>query len=175
MHSAPIIFIGTLTSDTGDAYRFRVEERFKGVTGPAISVLGSVYEGSSEYAGTGKRYLVFANTFRFEDGTRAILSNCSRNMRLLEHSQPLLRQLRRERDGQRMSALYGSLLTDPYDPGGRYLPGARLTFQSDRATFTVTTDAQASYAIDRMPPGSYRVTVDLPEEYELADDSSRTA
>jgi hypothetical protein len=42
-----------------------------------------------------------------------------------------------------------------------------LTFQSDRATFKVTTDTQASYAIDRMPPGSYRVLADLPPEFEL--------
>jgi hypothetical protein len=142
---APIIFIGTLVSETAGEYHFRVQEGFKGVKGSTITVLNTVYEGSSGFAGTGKRYLVFADTFKFEDGTRPIFSGCSRNMRLLEASQPLLRQLRRERDGQRMSALYGSLLTDPYDlGGGRFLPGVRLTFQSDRATFKVTTDTQAS-------------------------------
>ena len=69
--AAPIVFLGTIESISDGTFHFRVEEGFAGVNGSTIDVVDiAPVEGSTGYAESEKRYLVFAQSVRYEDGSR---------------------------------------------------------------------------------------------------------
>ena len=169
--AAPVIFLGTIESVSDGTFHFRVEERFAGVKGNTIDIIdiGPV-EGSTGYAESVKRYLVFAQTVRYQDGSNhAYVGGCGRQMIPFDGAGPDLEQLRREKRGRRVASAFGTLFRTAYDDTDfleprdtGVLPNIVLKFQSDRAVVTATTRSDGTFVIERLPKGTYRIAADLP-------------
>ncbi|MBI3400743.1 MAG: hypothetical protein HY048_04925 [Acidobacteria bacterium] len=115
--AAPIIFLGTIESISNGTFHFRVEEGFAGVKGSTIDIVEvPPIEGSTGYAESVKRYLVFAQTVRFDDGTEhAYVGGCGRQMIPFRGAGPDLEQLRREKRGRRVASSFGTLFRTGYE------------------------------------------------------------
>jgi hypothetical protein len=174
--AAPIIFLGTIESNSDGTFHFRIEERFAGVKGSTIDVIaGEAIEGTTGYDENVKRYLVFAQTVRFDDGSEhAYVGGCGRQMIPFRWAGPDLEQLHRERRGRRVASAFGTLFRtgyegsnflEPQDTG--VLPNVVLRFQSDRATVTTKTRPDGTFVVDRLPKGTYRIAADLPNGLKL--------
>jgi hypothetical protein len=180
--SAPIIFLGT---EWGDGYtlHFRVEEAFAGVTSDTIDIVNvPVVEGVSGYVDDVNRYLVFADVDRFMKEPH-VGGNCGVGgyMRPASSAGPLLEQLRHEKRGEHVDAIYGRLSRwfsadsrglwseSELDLGA--LSDVPLTFQSTNATVRTTTQADGTFVVESLPVGTYRVAADLPPGLELTEPS----
>ena len=169
--AAPVVFLGTIESTSDGAFHFRVEERFAGVKGSTIDIIDiAPVEGSTGYDESVKRYLVFAQTVRFDDGSEhAYVGGCGRQMIPFRWAGPDLEQLRREKRGRRVASAFGTLFRTAYE-GSTFLeprdtgvlPNVVLRFQSDRATVTTKTRPDGTFVVDRLPKGTYRIAADLP-------------
>jgi len=157
-----------------------VDEAFRGVeAGRTVDVvLAGLFEGPSGYEGASKRYLVFGSRDTFDGKTLAQLRDCRRNMVEISRAGALLEQLRRKQRGERVATLYGRLKQwrsgDPpvyttWD-GGTTLPweGIRVTARSGGRTVTTTTRAGGTFMFERLRPGKYVITADLPVALENA-------
>jgi len=176
--SAPIIFLGSIESVNDSTFHFRVEERFAGVKGSTIDIVGiDPVEGSTGYDESVKRYLVFAQTVRFEDGSEhAYVGGCDRQMIPFPFAGPDLEQLRRETRGRRVASAFGTLFRTGYDGSNFLRPrdtgglaNVVLTFRSDRVTASTKTRADGTFVVERLPAGTYRIAADLPYGLKLAD------
>jgi hypothetical protein len=178
--SAPIVFLGTIESIGVDGLlHFRVEERFAGgKRGGTVAILPvTPVEGSTGYDASTTRYLVFAQTVRFEDGSEhAYVGGCGRQMIPFRWAGPDLEQLRREKAGRRVASAFGTLIRTGYE-GSIFLepqdtdvlPNVVLRFQSDRATVTTKTRPDGTFVVDRLPKGTYRIAADLPGGLKLGE------
>ncbi|HTM27279.1 MAG TPA: carboxypeptidase-like regulatory domain-containing protein [Vicinamibacterales bacterium] len=174
--AAPVIFLGSIESINDGTFHFRVEERFAGVKGSTIDIIDiAPVEGSTGYDESVKRYLVFAQTVRFDDGREhAYVGGCGRQMIPFPGAGPDLEQLRRQKRGRRVAAAYGTLVRTMYesssmwDPGDAgALPDVVLRFQSNGATVTAKTRSDGTFVVERLPKGTYRITADLPVGLKL--------
>jgi len=174
--AAPIVFLGSIESTGDGTFRFRVEEGFAGVNGNTIDLIDiSPVEGSTGYDESVKRYLVFAQTVLYEDGSvHGYVGGCGRQMIPFRWAGPDLEQLRREKRGRRVASAFGTLFRtanqdstflEPRDTG--VLPNVVLKFQSDRATVTTKTRSDGTFVVDRLPKGTYRIAADLPRGLKL--------
>ena len=180
METAPVIFLGTLASETKDGYyHFTVEERFKGVDRREIDVFGlPTVEGSTGFSGVGKKYLVFARTTKLDDGkVETWVGGCGHQMVDSTYAPALLEQLRREKRRQPRAAVYGLVIRSQYNSVGSYndsfdgpMPSIAVHLQSRGRTFTATTNEAGAFTFDRLPNGTYRVSADLPKGLRLGQD-----
>ena len=168
------VFVGTVTGENNDAYRFHVTEAFKGVTGDTFeveAVPGMSFTGFE----TGKQYLVFAYTLTVEDGTKYHLARGCGLTREFEYAQAALEQIRAEKNGERVASVYGTLLrmapeTLAWDQiYERPLPGVIIRLQSGKKSYEAKTDEHGAYAFSRLPPGTYQASADLPLNLTLGD------
>ena len=168
------MFVGTVTGENNDAYRFHVTEAFKGVTGDTFeveAVPGMSFTGFE----TGKQYLVFAYTLTVEDGTKYHLARGCGLTREFEYAQAALEQIRAEKNGERVASVYGTLLrmapeTLAWDQiYERPLPGVIIRLQSGKKSYEAKTDEHGAYAFSRLPPGTYQASADLPLNLTLGD------
>jgi hypothetical protein len=99
---------------------------------------------------------------------------CS-NTRELKYAAALVEQLRAEKSGKRVAAVYGTLvrtvqshmaLGDEYD---RPLINVMIRLQSGRRSFETKTGEHGVYAFNRLPPGTWQVSAELPPNLELGD------
>lgn len=173
--SAEVIFVGTLTAADGPEYRFRVEERFRGLRRNAATFVDFGIEGSAGFGGVGKRYVVFGDRLDAEsdrEKTPVIRAkDCGFNMKQLPSGNDLVRQLRAEAGGRSVAPLYGELvagtedaLNDIYATAIRPLPGIRIRAfdRGGRIVAETTTAADGSYAFKRLAMGDYIITADIP-------------
>jgi hypothetical protein len=174
--AAPIVFVGTIESIRDGTLHFLVEEGFAGVKGRTIDIDKiQPVEGSTGYDDSVKRYLVFAQSVRFDDDSEhAYVGGCGRQMIPFTWAGPDLEQLRREKRGRPVASAFGTLFLtgngdsgflEPRDTG--VLPNVVLTFQSDRATVTTKTRPDGTFVVDRLPKGTYRIAADLPRGLKL--------
>jgi hypothetical protein len=171
------VFVGSLTAKTPQ-YRFRVDEKIKGVTGDSFDVEAFPCIGY-EYFQVGKRYLVFVDVIRLDDGEHLFAHKCGPT-RELKYAQAILQQMRAEKDGKRDASVYGMLqrTLDPYtgiwdEDYIRALPGIAVRLQSKERIFETKTDALGAYAFERLPKGTYQVSADLPPNLEVAQQISK--
>jgi hypothetical protein len=108
---AKTIFVGTVTEDKSESYRFRVTEAFKGVKGQYID-LAKIPE--DFHFQLGKRYLVFAGPCWWNGASAGCLTYtyCS-DTRHLTYAAAILDQLRAEKIGRPVAAVYGTLVSTP--------------------------------------------------------------
>jgi hypothetical protein len=178
LQEASAIFVGTVTDmdspDTdhrvpqirGARYIFAINEVFAGSL-KAGAVIDS--DLCSYHFKKGEQYLVFANAGA--DGA-LYASLCSR-------TQPsaragiLIDQLRASRDLKRVASLFGAVRrVDPYDvssePYNQPLRNTTIRIRANSgASYTAQTDDSGEYAFYDLPPGDYKVSLDLPRSLEV--------
>jgi hypothetical protein len=163
------IFVGTLVENTG---RFRVSEAFKGVKGSYVDVV----EMYGRHFELGQQYLVFADLQRYDANSRFLKrSPCSPTLPL-KYAAAVLEQLRAEKSGRRVAPVYGMLTRKLAEDGGiadedyvQPLPNVLVRLQSKGKPFETRTDAYGAFAFNRLPPGAYQVSADLPPNFVLGD------
>ena len=160
--SAQVIFIGTALDTEG---RFRVTEAFRGIAGDQVEVhnlWGHKYR-------AGEQYVVFADFFgKSPEGPYLLQTTCGATSSL-EDAGAILEQLRAEKTGKHVAAVYGMLwraLKMSGDMWGdeypRPMPNVVIRLESGGKSFEARTDALGVYAFDRLPPGKYTVSAKLP-------------
>jgi hypothetical protein len=174
LSTAKAIFVGTVTQDEKDSEtrRFRVTEAFEGVKGDYIDLSRSPYHFDFRL---GEQYLVFAIPCFWKGASSRCLtiSECS-DTRPLEYAAAILEQLRAEKNGKRVAAVYGTLVrtlgdADWEEDYRHRLPNTLIRLQSDNKSFEARTDEHGAYAFDRLPPGKYHVSADLPPNLVLGN------
>lgn len=175
LNTAKAIFVGTVTEDGKDSEtrKFHVTEAFEGVKGDYVDLSRYPYHFDFRL---GRQYLVFANPCFWNDASSRCLtiSDCS-DTRPLEYAAAILEQLRAEKNGKRIAAVYGTLAktlgedTDWEEGYRRLLPNILVRLQSGNKSFETRTDEHGAYAFDRLPPGKYYVSADLPDSLVLGN------
>lgn len=153
-------------------YRFRVEEWLSPDVRAEIDVSsGRGGADCSFWFKTGIPYLVFA--YRGDNGE--LWATVCSNTQLLEGAGPLLAQLRAMHNGQPVARVYGTLrqVQQPYDATyqpdfNKPLPQVTLHFESPKKKIVAKTADDGSFAVYDLPPGTYKITADLPAGLELA-------
>jgi hypothetical protein len=174
LKTSGIIFVGTVVGSKDDVYSLRVTEPFKGVATANATVAPA--PGAYPEFHIGEQYLVFANPLTLDNGEKYdFVGPCSR-MLPLKYAQALLEQLRAEKSGKRVASAYGMLLRTSDVWAGiwdakyeRPLPGIVISVRSRKKAFHTTTDEHGVYAFDRLPPGTYQVSADLPAGLALGE------
>jgi hypothetical protein len=176
LNTAKVIFVGSVTENEKDwpTTRFRVSEAFKGVQGDVVDVDKGLHEFGFE---VGKQYLVFAVPCIWQSAGKGCLMNaiCG-GTRALNDAAAVLQQLRAEKSGKQVAAVYGMLVSrlgevraDRNEVQERPLPNILIKLQSDKKSFETSTDAQGAYAFGSVPPGKYQVSADLPADRVLGN------
>lgn len=176
------IFIGTVASVQnppmeGDnrggtaRYHFRVEEWLSPDVRGEVEVLsGRGGADCSFWFKTGIPYLVFA--YRGDNG-ELWATICSNTQRAVDAG-PLLTQLRAMHNGQSVARVYGTVrqVQQPY--AGTYqpnfdksLPQVVLHFESSKRKIVAKAADNGSFAVYDLPPGTYKITADLPADRSL--------
>lgn len=182
--SGEVIFVGTVTgkipADTPEtagrlnylaqrfAFQFSVSESFRGpaIAGQEIVVYTGAGGGDCGYPfAVGESYLVYASNYKGQL-TTGICAPTSPTVMVPS----VVRQLRALQSGQPADALFGTIGTAPqgvgYDDLIEAKPLADIRVRAigdgipERST---TTDRDGSYSFESLPPGAYRVEVDLPK------------
>jgi hypothetical protein len=173
---AKAVFVGTVSEADYKKLRFRfhVSEAFRGVKGDYIDLTELRPDRSFEL---GKQYLVFArpcNWGTMGSGCLAAMT-CSGTLPL-EYATALVEQLRAEKSGKPVAAVYGTLVRDLREGEGiwvegyrRPLPNIVIRLKSNERSFETRTDEYGVYAFPRLPEGKYQVSADLPPNLELQE------
>jgi hypothetical protein len=162
------VFVGTVTEERPQGqYRFRVDEKFKGVKGDYFDV---EWRPKGVNFQVGKQYLVFVVVWPFDDGKHLVAAPWGQT-RELKYAQAVLEQLRAEKNGKRNASVYGTLLQAPDpladDDNVRPLAGVAVRLQSKEKSFETTTDERGAYAFERLPGATYRFSADLSPNLQL--------
>jgi len=176
LNSAKAIFVGTVTEGENDSgtRNFHVTEAFKGVNGNDF--LLNEFPSAFNFV-AGKQYLVFAVPcpWKGAGGQCLTVMPCS-GTRPLDTAAAIVEQLRAEKNGKRVAAVYGTLertLGEESEDGEesyqRPLPNIPVRLKSDVKSYETRTDEQGAYAFDWVSPGKYQVSADLPPDLELGD------
>jgi hypothetical protein len=177
LNRAKAIFVGTVIEDDKDSptLRFRVTEAFKGVNGDYIDLSKYVYQ---FHFRLGQQYLVFAIPCVWQGAGRQCLtiSDCS-GTRAAMYAGAIVEQLRAEKTGKRVASVYGTLESKKGEEGRdweegyrRALPDILIRLRSDKNSFSARTDEHGAYAFNRVPPGKYQVSAELPPGLELGNE-----
>jgi hypothetical protein len=174
LKTSEAVFVGTVTSEDADSVRFRVTEALKGATSGDFRLDRIPSMGIMSFE-AGEQYLVFASSIKLEDGKHYFAPQCSGQTSQLKYAQALLEQARAEKRGKSVASVYGMLLRTMDPLVGIWdesyvlpLPRVVVRLQSRKGSFQTTTDEHGAYAFDRLPPGTYQVSADLPPDLALA-------
>lgn len=180
----PAIFIARVTgiiTETGsdgapaEFARIAVEQALKGITQTEIKMWQGTASGDCSFRfEQGKRYLIYAN---YDEESRTYHTNtCMRSRALAYAAEDLdfLRGLPLSAQGTRLS---GMVVTADYIEAYRenappqLLSGIRIAVESANGErYEATTNDEGFYKIVGLPPGSYRITPQLPSHLSLAYD-----
>lgn len=179
-----IVFLGTVadieilepseSEEVGDfvRYHFRIDDALFGVQGTTVDVLGVRGGMLGGYVfEKGEQYLVFPH--RRDDGVLFSSSCCSRTQHA-RFAGELVAQLRSLRDKEPVSAVFGILKRTPqpynsvWDKDYRApVPHTTLHLKNSKRTYTTLTNEQGGFNFDKIPPGRYTFSADLPPDLEL--------
>ena len=177
LHQAKAIFVGTVieVNETSLQKRFRVTEAFKGVKSGYVEVID--VPGGTRHFKLGEPYLVFATSCYWAGAPKGCLATivCSHS-RNLKYAEALVGQLRAEKNGARVAAVYGTLrhrlgsgeetVTGDY---WRPMPHVVVRLRADKKSYETRTDESGVYAFHRIPPGKYQISADLQPNMELGE------
>jgi hypothetical protein len=177
LRTAKAIFVGTVTQDDpkSPTLRFRVTEAFKGVEDGYVDLARSPFQFNFQ---VGQQYLIFAVSCDWPgtDSHCLTIWSCSYT-RPVETAAAIVEQLRAEKSGKRVAAVYGTLVRtlaedreDWMDGYRRPLANILVRLRSDDKTFETRTDAEGAYAFQRVPPGIYQASADLPADLILGNE-----
>ena len=174
LNHSQAVFVGTVIGATENTLwrRFRVTEVFKGVRGDYIDL--TEFPGRMHFE-LGRQYLVFAGPCDWGPSPCLTPITCSRTLPL-EYAAAIVEQLRAEKSGKPVAAVYGTLERD-LEEGERIwvegyrrpLPNVVVRLKSDKKSFETRTDEYGVYAFGRLPSGKYQVSADLPPNMVLGE------
>jgi hypothetical protein len=176
LDGAKAIFVGTVTEANEKSLirRFRVTEPFKGVHEHSIDI--SEIPGSFDLK-VGEQYLVFASSCPWNGAGPGCLAEmpCSRTRKLADAA-AILEELRSEKNGKRVAAVYGTLTRTLEANQGIWeenyrssLPHITLRLGAAGKSFATKTDDRGAYAFESIPPGTYQVSAELPPDLMLGE------
>jgi len=142
--------------------RFRVQESFRGVSGPIVGVGTATTMCDTKFE-KGKRYLVYAS---LSNKTNQLFTGMCTATTLGVHDETLkeLRKLRQREAGESIS---GSVKTNRYQG----LPGITVEVTSGERTFKTMTTKYGEFSVSLPGPGSFNVRVSVPYPVRLMDNS----
>lgn len=164
-----VIDIKPLKRKPDDVYtyvvsRFRVQESFRGVSGPIVGVGTATNTLCEPKFKKGKRYLVYAS---LDDKTNQLFAgSCNGTTTAVDIDERLteLRKLAHREVGQSISGL---IKTHRYHG----VPGIAVEVASSDKTFKTMTNKYGKFSISLPNPGAFKVRVSVPYAVELTDSS----
>jgi len=154
------VFLGMVMEFRPDrSFRFRVDEKFKGVKGDYFDA--EWRPGTELRFEVGKQYLIFAAKWRFGGPHHEHLVADPFYSRESKYAQAVLEQLRAEMQGKRNASVYGMLLEES-ELSVLPVAGVVVRLHSEKKSFETTTDARGAFAFERVPKGTYQYSADLP-------------
>ena len=174
--NASDVFLGTVTYTTTSTakqgeyeflsrvFRFTIEKAFRGVEAKEVEVLTGSGGGDCGYGfQLGGQYLVYAHR---DNTNRLVTSICSRTRPASDADADLayFRDLPKTRPG---GTIFGQIKLQRRNDtnGGDVTPlkGVKLLLVGRGKDYEAVTDEKGNYKISGVQPGTYRVTVKLPE------------
>lgn len=180
LDNSKAIFVGTVTDANKESLirRFRVTEAFKGVNDNYVDI--NETPGSFHFA-IAEQYLVFATSCPWNAAGRDCLAAmpCSPTRKLADAA-AILEELRSEKIGGHVAAVYGTLTRTLeadqaiWEEGyRRSLPNVTVKLLSAAKSVEAKTDERGAYAFERIPPGTYQASADLPPDLVLGQTVGR--
>ncbi len=167
------VFVGTVIKQSPGTCRFRIAERLKGAKGVYIDLEDPPLWGYGSFQ-VGQSYLVFAEATHVSGGKPLFAPKCGPTRRL-QSAQAILDQLRREKRGQRVASVYGTLFRTLEPEAAiwdetyvRPLPDVTVRLQSGKKSYETRTNERGAYFFERIPAGTYQASADLPTNLEVA-------
>jgi hypothetical protein len=178
---ASVVFLGVVTGsskvtlDQGDyafpqrLFQFRLEQAYRGIAGKEVQVITGMGGGDCGYGfRLGEKYLVYA--FRNKDN-KLSTSSCTRT-RPFSEAQEDLDYIRGISTAPRGSIIFGEVIrVNRNSSDGRATPveGARISIVGPSKRVEVLTDSKGQYKASELPPGAYKVKLNLPEGLSIYD------
>jgi hypothetical protein len=178
---ASAVFVGVVTGssratlDQGDhqfpqrLFQFRLEQAYRGIAGKEVSVITGMGNGDCGYDfRVGEKYLVYA--FRTSDN-KLSTSICTRT-RLFSEAQEDLDYIRGLSTAPRGSIIFGEVnRVNRNSSDERLTPveGAKISIVGSSKRVEVITDSKGQYSAAELPPGAYKVKLNLPEGLSIYD------
>ena len=164
-----VVDIKPLKNKPDDVYtyevaRFKVQESFRGVSGPTVGVGTATNTPCTPKFKKGKRYLVYAG---LDDKTHQLFAGmCNGTTLALDVDDELkeLRKLARREVGESIS---GVIKTNRYQG----LPGITVEVTSDDRTFKTMTNKNGEFSFSLPHPGRFTVRILVPYAVRLMDSS----
>lgn len=174
---ASAVFLGTVTNSTttktnskpgeydfnNRVFRFTIDKGFRGVQGKEVEIRTGYGGGDCGYGfEIGRQYLVYAYQ---DDSSRLVTGICSRT-RPASEAEPdfaFFRDLSKAEPG---GTLFGEIKLQRHtDVGYESIPlkDVKLLLAGPGKDYEATTDEKGTYKVSGAKPGTYRVTVELPE------------
>lgn len=163
-----VIDIGPLKKRPDNVYtylmvRFTVEESFRGVSGPRVSVGTATTICDTKFK-KGKRYLVFAS---LDDETNQFFTGMCTGTTLAVDIDDSLKELRKLKQREAEGSISGRIKTNRYQG----LPGIKIEVTSNDETFKTMTTKYGNFSLSLPGPGSFTVRVTVPYAVRLMDNS----
>ena len=139
--------------------RFVVEESFRGVSGPRVSVATATTMCDTKFK-KGKRYLVYAS---LDDNTNQFFTGMCTGTTLAADIDDSLKELRKltQREGE--ESISGRIKTHRYQG----LPGVKIEVIGKDKTFNTMTTKHGYFSLSVADPGSFTVRVTMPYTVRL--------
>jgi hypothetical protein len=143
--------------------RFMVEESFRGVSGPSVSVGTATTMCDTKFK-KGKRYLVYAS---LDDKTNQFFTGMCTGTTLAVDIDDSLKELRKLTQREAEGSISGRIKTNRYQG----LPGIKIEVISKDETFKTMTNKYGDFSLSLPGPGSFTVRVTVPYAVRLMDNS----
>jgi len=167
-----VVDIRPLKKKPDDVYtyvmvRFRVQESFRGVSGPIVGVGTTTTMCDTKFKQS-KRYLVYAS---FDDKTNQFFTGMCTGTTLAVDVDESVKELRKLRQREVKESISGRIKTNRYQG----LPGITVEVTRGDKTFKAMTTKYGEFSISLPGPGSFTVRVSVPYVARLMDNSDDVA
>jgi protocatechuate 3,4-dioxygenase beta subunit len=155
---------------SGRLVRFTVERAFRGIEGKEVEVITGLGGGDCGYGfRLGQQYLVYAHSS--ED--KLFTSICSGTRPLSEAANDLsyIQGLAKAEPG---ATIFGQVKRLDRDEEGRLEPlsHVKILIEGPAKRVEIKTDEKGNYEVSRLPPGTYKVTIELPDGLSIHNPES---
>jgi hypothetical protein len=141
--------------------RFKVQESFRGVSGPIVGVGVATNTLCEPKFKKGKRYLAYAS---LDDKTNQLFTGMCRGTTLAVDDE-YLNELRKLAQREAEESISGRVLTRRYEG----VPGIQVEVRSNDKAFKTTTTKYGAFSISLPGPGTFKVRVAVPYAVRLMD------
>jgi hypothetical protein len=147
--------------------RFKVEESFRGVSGPTVSVATATTMCDTKFK-KGKQYLVYAS---LDDNTDQFFTGMCRGTTLAVDIEESLNELRKLAQREVAESISGRIKTNQYQG----VPGMTIEVATQDKTFKTMTNKNGDFSLSLPNSGSFTVRVSVPYAAHLVNKSGDVA